>query len=239
MKNYQMTLSILNYKREQRLGLSDYDGTWDWVDSINCTKYLDAFALLYNLDIGRLQNEDIYSVLLDVYFMDLCIDSDIILYDMHLVNVPREMPYPYIDEKEAEEGKIIGTARMIQDGAMYECDVVIAYSPCNKSLIENINLASMRRVPYKDTLNDLRERFDFHFYDKELAEMRDKLTTHTYRISEKEIRYMLWEKMNFDQMKEHLLKYRDWLKVDHDLSANEEIANFFASKTFTDIDIFE
>lgn len=122
---------------------------------------------------------------------------------------------------------------------MYECDVVIAYSPYNKSLIENINLASMRRVPYKDTLNDLRERFDFHFYDKELAEMRDKLTTHTYRISEKEIRYMLWEKMNFDQMKEHLLKYRDWLKVDHDLSANEEIANFFASKAFTDIDIFE
>lgn len=102
MKNYQMTLSILNYKREQRLGLSDNDGTWDWVDSINCTKYLDAFALLYNLDIGRLQNGDIYSVLLDVYFMDLCIDSDIILYDMHLVNVPREMPYPYIDEKEAE-----------------------------------------------------------------------------------------------------------------------------------------
>lgn len=46
-------------------------------------------------------------------------------------------------------------------------------------------------------------------------------------------------KMNFDQMKEHLLKYRDWLKVDHDLSANEEIANFFASKAFTDIDIFE
>lgn len=239
MKNYQMTLSILNYKREQRLGLSDNDGTWDWVDSINCTKYLDAFALLYNLDIGRLQNGDIYSVLLDVYFMDLCIDSDIILYDMHLVNVPREMPYPYIDEKEAEEGKIIGTARMIQDGAMYECDVVIAYSPYNKSLIENINLASMRRVPYKDTLNDLRERFDFHFYDKELAEMRDKLTMRTYRISEKEIRYMLWEKMNFDQMKEHLLKYRDWLKVDHDLSANEEIANFFASKAFTDIDIFE
>ena len=69
--------------------------------------------------------------------------------------------------------------------------------------------------------------------------MRDKLMTHTYRISEKEIRYMLWEKMNFDQMKEHLLKCRDWLKVDHDLSANEEIANFFASKAFTDIDIFE
>lgn len=41
-------------------------------------------------------------------------------------------------------------------------------------------------------------------------------------------------KMNFDQMKEHLLKYRDWLKVDHDLSANEEIADFFSSKAFTE-----
>lgn len=239
MKNYQMSLSILNHKRGQRLGLTDSDILQDWLECLDCTKYLDAFALLYELQIGRPQNEDIYPVFPDAYFMQLCIDSDIIMYDMHLVNVPREMPYPYIDEKKAEEGEVIGTARMIQNGSMYECDVVIAYSPYNKSLIENINLASMRRVPYRDTLNDLRERFDFHFYDKELAEMRDKLTTHTYRISEKEICYMLWQKMNFDQMKAHLLRYRDWLKVDHNLSANEEIANFFVSKAFTDIDIFE
>lgn len=242
-KFYQMNLHLLHHKREERLGLADYEPDFsirpEQVDYVNCTKYLDAFALLYNLDIGRLQNEDIYSVLPDEWFMELCIDSDIILYDMHLVNVPREMDLPYIDEKRAKEGDVIGTARMIQNGAMYECDVVIAYSPYNKSLIKNINLASMRRVPYRDTLNDLRERFDFHFYDKELAEMRDKLTTHTYRISEKEICYMLWQKMNFDQMKAHLLRYRDWLKVDHNLSANEEIANFFVSKAFTDIDIFE
>ena len=67
------------------------------------------------------------------------------------------------------------------------------------------------------------------------VEMRDKLTTHTYRISEKTIRYMLWEKMNFDQMKEYLLKYREsWLKVEHDVSPSEEVADFFSSKAFTE-----
>ena len=46
---------------------------------------------------------------------------------------------------------------------------------------------------------------------------------------------MLWEKMNFDQMKEYLLKYREsWLKVEHDVSPSEEIADFFSSKAFTE-----
>ena len=235
MKNYQMSLSILNHKRGQRLGLTDSDVLQDWLECLDCTKYLDAFALLYDLLIGRPQNEDIYPVFPDANFMQLCIDSDIIMYDMHLVNIPREMPYPYIDEKKAEEGDVIGTARMIQNGSMYECDVVIAYSFYHESLIEHIDLASMRYIPSKDILDELRERFEFHYYDNKFVEMRDKLTTHTYRISERTICYMLWEKMNFDQMKEYLLKYREsWLKVEHDVSPSEEIADFFSSKAFTE-----
>lgn len=243
-KFYQMSLHLLHHKREERLGLADYEPDFsirpEQVDYVNCTKYLDAFALLYNLDIGRLQNEDIYSVLPDEWFMELCIDSDIILYDMHLVNVPREMDLPYIDEKRAKEGDVIGTARMIQNGAMYECDVVIAYSPYNKSLRENINLASTRFIPYEEGIDDWRERFEFNYYDDHHVYMKDKLTTYTYDIPEEEIRLMLWNKMNFEQMKEYLLKHmEDWLKVNHELSADEEITNFFASKAFTDIDIFE
>lgn len=68
-KFYQMNLHLLHHKREERLGLADYEPDFsirpEQVDYVNCTKYLDAFALLYNLDIGRLQNEDIYSVLPD------------------------------------------------------------------------------------------------------------------------------------------------------------------------------
>lgn len=115
-KFYQMRLYLLHRKREERLGLADYEPDFsirpEQVDYVNCTKYLDAFALLYNLDIGKLQNTDIYSVLPDEWFMELCLDSGIILYDMHLVNVPREMDLPYIDEKRTKEGDMIGTARI-------------------------------------------------------------------------------------------------------------------------------
>lgn len=105
---------------------------------------------------------------------------------------------------------------------------------------ENINLASTRFIPYEEGIDDWRERFEFHYYDDHHVYMKDKLTTYTYDIPEEEIRLMLWNKMNFEQMKEYLLKHmEDWLKVNHELSADEEITNFFASKAFTDIDIFE
>lgn len=54
-KFYQMNLHLLHHKREERLGLADYEPDFsirpEQVDYVNCTKYLDAFALLYNLDI--------------------------------------------------------------------------------------------------------------------------------------------------------------------------------------------
>lgn len=240
MKNYQISLSTLGFKRKQHLGLAGTNDCSEWLYYLNCEKYLDAFAFLYELKVGKLQNEDIYPVLPDEYFMELCIDSDIIMYDMHLVNVPRDMPYPDIDEKVASEGDKIGTVRFFQNGKAYECDVVIAYCYYHEALKEHINLASMRYVLQEDILEDLRERFDFRLLQtdekKDFAVMIDEKSSklHFYKIPSETLDYMKNKKMNHDEMKEYLLENREWLKVNHDVSPSEEIANFFSSKAFTE-----
>ena len=84
----------------------------------------------------------VYTVILTDEFSELCTDSDIILYNAYL-NIEKE------DYEKCEIGEKIGTLRMLQNGTMYECDVVKNdeyYRKYASDRLKYIDLASIRTI---------------------------------------------------------------------------------------------
>ena len=111
--------------------------------------YIKSFSTLYDLksyivyDIKNLpKRTGVYTVILTDEFSELCTDSDIILYNAYL-NIDKE------DYEKCEIGEKIGTLRMLQNGTMYECDVVKNDENYRKDALKYIDLASIRTI--KDT----------------------------------------------------------------------------------------
>ena len=111
--------------------------------------YIKSFSTLYDLksyivyDIKNLpKRTGVYTVILTDEFSELCTDSDIILYNAYL-NIDKE------DYEKCEIGEKIGTLRMLQNGTMYECDIVKNDENYRKDALKYIDLASIRTI--KDT----------------------------------------------------------------------------------------
>ena len=111
--------------------------------------YIKSFSTLYDLkshivyDIKNLpKRTGVYTVILTDEFSELCTDSDIILYNAYL-NIDKE------DYEKCEIGEKIGTLRMLQNGTMFECDVVKNDENYRKDVLKYIDLASIRTI--KDT----------------------------------------------------------------------------------------
>lgn len=136
MKKYQLDLNkIASYRKK---------GMDPMIEN-----YIKSFSTLYDLksyivyDIKNLpKRTGVYTVILTDEFSELCTDSDIILYNAYL----------NIDKKDYEKcaiGAKIGTLRMLQNGTMYECDVVKNDENYRKDALKYIDLASIRTI--KDT----------------------------------------------------------------------------------------
>lgn len=136
MKKYQLDLNkIASYRKK---------GMDPMIEN-----YIKSFSTLYDLksyivyDIKNLpKRTGVYTVILTDEFSELCTDSDIILYNVYL----------NIDKKDYEKcaiGAKIGTLRMLQNGTMYECDVVKNDENYRKDALKYIDLASIRTI--KDT----------------------------------------------------------------------------------------
>lgn len=111
--------------------------------------YIKSFSTLYDLksyivyDIKNLpKRTGVYTVILTDEFSELCTDSDIILYNAYL-NIDKE------NYEKCKIGEKIGTLRMLQNGTMYECDVVKNDENYRKDALKYIDLASIRTI--KDT----------------------------------------------------------------------------------------
>ena len=111
--------------------------------------YIKSFSTLYDLkryivyDIKNFPKKTgVYTVILTDEFSELCTDSDIILYNSYL----------QIEKEEYEKcsiGAKIGTLRMLQNGTMYECDVVKNdeyYRKYASDRLKYIDLASIRTI---------------------------------------------------------------------------------------------
>ena len=108
--------------------------------------YIKSFSTLYDLksyivyDIKNLpKRTGVYTVILTDEFSELCTDSDIILYNAYL-NIDKE------DYEKCKIGEKIGTLRMLQNGTMYECDVVKNDEYYRKDALKYIDLASIRTI---------------------------------------------------------------------------------------------
>lgn len=108
--------------------------------------YIKSFSTLYDLksyivyDIKNLpKRTGVYTVILTDEFSELCTDSDIILYNAYL-NIDKE------DYEKCDIGAKIGTLRMLQNGTMYECDVVKNDENYRKDALKYIDLASIRTI---------------------------------------------------------------------------------------------
>lgn len=108
--------------------------------------YIKSFSTLYDLksyivyDIKNLpKRTGVYTVILTDEFSELCTDSDIILYNAYL-NIDKE------DYEKCAIGAKIGTLRMLQNGTMYECDVVKNDENYRKDALKYIDLASIRTI---------------------------------------------------------------------------------------------
>lgn len=133
MKKYQLDLNkIASYRKK---------GMDPMIEN-----YIKSFSTLYDLksyivyDIKNLpKRTGVYTVILTDEFSELCTDSDIILYNAYL----------NIDKKDYEKcaiGAKIGTLRMLQNGTMYECDVVKNDEYYRKDALKYIDLASIRTI---------------------------------------------------------------------------------------------
>lgn len=133
MKKYQLDLNkIASYRKK---------GIDQMIEN-----YIKSFSTLYDLksyivyDIKNLpKRTGVYTVILTDEFSELCTDSDIILYNAYLI----------IDKKDYEKcaiGAKIGTLRMLQNGTMYECDVVKNDEYYRKDALKYIDLASIRTI---------------------------------------------------------------------------------------------
>lgn len=136
MKKYQLDLNkIASYRKK---------GMDPMIEN-----YIKSFSTLYDLksyivyDIKNLpKRTGVYTVILTDEFSELCTDSDIILYNAYL-NIDKE------DYEKCEIGEKIGTLRMLQNGTMYECDIVKNDENYRKDALKYIDLASIRTI--KDT----------------------------------------------------------------------------------------
>lgn len=136
MKKYQLDLNkIASYRKK---------GMDPMIEN-----YIKSFSTLYDLksyivyDIKNLpKRTGVYTVILTDEFSELCTDSDIILYNAYL-NIDKE------DYEKCEIGEKIGTLRMLQNGTMFECDVVKNDENYRKDALKYIDLASIRTI--KDT----------------------------------------------------------------------------------------
>lgn len=136
MKKYQLDLNkIASYRKK---------GIDQMIEN-----YIKSFSTLYDLksytvyDINNLpKRTGVYTVILTDEFSELCTDSDIILYNAYL-NIEKE------DYEKCEIGEKIGTLRMLQNGTMYECDVVKNdeyYRKYASDRLKYIDLASIRTI---------------------------------------------------------------------------------------------
>lgn len=108
--------------------------------------YIKSFSTLYDLksyivyDVKNFPKKTgVYTVILTDNFSELCTDSDIILYNAYL-NIDKE------DYEKCEIGEKIGTLKMLQNGTMYECDVVKNDEYYRKDALKYIDLASIRTI---------------------------------------------------------------------------------------------
>ncbi len=136
MKKYQLDLNkIASYRKK---------GMDQMIEN-----YIKSFSTLYDLksyivyDIKNFPKKTgVYTVILTDEFSELCTDSDIILYNSYL----------QIEKEEYEKcsiGAKIGTLRMLQNGTMYECDVVKNdeyYRKYASDRLKYIDLASIRSI---------------------------------------------------------------------------------------------
>lgn len=133
MKKYQLDLNkIASYRKK---------GMDPMIEN-----YIKSFSTLYDLksyivyDIKNLpKRTGVYTVILTDEFSELCTDSDIILYNAYL-NIDKE------DYEKCAIGAKIGTLRMLQNGTMYECDVVKNDENYRKDALKYIDLASIRTI---------------------------------------------------------------------------------------------
>lgn len=133
MKKYQLDLNkIASYRKK---------GMDPMIEN-----YIKSFSTLYDLksyivyDINNLpKRTGVYTVILTDEFSELCTDSDIILYNAYL-NIDKE------DYEKCAIGAKIGTLRMLQNGTMYECDVVKNDENYRKDALKYIDLASIRTI---------------------------------------------------------------------------------------------
>ena len=133
MKKYQLDLNkIASYRKK---------GMDPMIEN-----YIKSFSTLYDLksyivyDIKNLpKRTGVYTVILTDEFSELCTDSDIILYNAYL-NIDKE------DYEKCAIGAKIGTLRMLQNGTMYECDVVKNDEYYRKDALKYIDLASIRTI---------------------------------------------------------------------------------------------
>lgn len=134
MKKYQLDLNLIASYRKK--------GKDQMIEN-----YIKSFSILYDLksyivyDVKNFPKKTgVYTVILTDNFSELCSDSDIILYNSYL----------QIEKEEYENcaiGDKIGTLRMLQNGVMYECDVVKNdeyYRKYSSDILEYIDLASIR-----------------------------------------------------------------------------------------------
>lgn len=133
MKKYQLDLNkIASYRKKSMDPMIE--------------NYIKSFSTLYDLksyivyDIKNLpKRTGVYTVILTDEFSELCTDSDIILYNAYL-NIDKE------DYEKCAIGAKIGTLRMLQNGTMYECDVVKNDENYRKDALKYIDLASIRTI---------------------------------------------------------------------------------------------
>lgn len=142
MKKYQLDLELIASYRKK--------GKEQMIEN-----YIKSFSTLYDLssyivyDVKNFPRKTgVYTVILTDNFNELCSDSDIILYNSYL----------QIEKEEYENcsiGAKIGTLRMLQNGVMYECNVVKNdeyYRYCSTDRLKYIDLASIRTIKDEDNL---------------------------------------------------------------------------------------
>lgn len=212
MKDHQLNLSALS-------------------KDLDKNKYLDALAAPYNLNVSKTRKKDIFAVdMYDGTLFKLFKESAIIPYDTAWIN---ELAKPAITETRANVhikehvGERIASVKFLQDSNLYELDIVSVEEP---PIYACLNLASVRKINENEFINELRQRFEYRYFNEEngdFAVMIDRKAfimmgyeehnpfdyKHSvYPVSSETIEHMKNEKMSEDQMKEYLLKNREWFR---------------------------
>lgn len=220
MKSNELNLSTLCFKKDEQ----------------NIDKYLDSLAAPYNLNVSKTRKKGIFAVdMYDGNLVKLFEDSAIKPYNIAWIN---ELAKPVLIEKrdkghtKEHAGDRIASVKFLQDSNLFELDIVSVEEP---PVYAYLNLLSVRKVDEDEFIDELRERFEYRYeqnsavmIDKKAVVLKRKYADNPfnyknsfYPIPSETIEHMKKEKMNVDEMKEYLLKNRDWLKVVHDESATD------------------